>query len=127
MSLQTKKEDKEAVTDEDEEKSWSAGLFGSGTAKQLFDTIYFYKGKVFGLRGGEHWKICVNNLSLGPNVINFEENVCKKFHGDITDLKYEPRKQRKVRHICLERGQEHDRCLVQFYQLYIGLVETLKK
>ena len=52
------------------------------------DTIYFYNGKMFGLRGGEHWKICVNNFSLGPNVINFEGNVCKTFHGGITDLKY---------------------------------------
>ena len=111
VSLQTKKEEKEAVTDEDEEKFWSAGLFGSGTAKQLLHTIYFYNGKMFGLRGGEHRSICVNNFSLGPNVINFEENVCKTFHGGITDLKYEPR---KVRHICHERGQEHDRCLVQF-------------
>jgi len=34
VSLQTKKEDKEAVTDEDKEKFGSAGLFGSGTAKQ---------------------------------------------------------------------------------------------
>ena len=39
VSLQTKKEDKEAVTDEDEEKFWSAGLFACGTAKQLLDTI----------------------------------------------------------------------------------------
>ena len=44
--LQTKKEEKEAFTDEDEEKFWSAGLFGSGTAKQLLDTIYFYNGKM---------------------------------------------------------------------------------
>ena len=48
VSLQTKKEEKEAVTDEDEGKFWSAGLFGSGTAKQLLDTIYFYNGKMFG-------------------------------------------------------------------------------
>ena len=34
VSLQTKKEEKEAATDEDEEKFWSVG-FGSGTAKQL--------------------------------------------------------------------------------------------
>ena len=47
VSLQTKKEDKEAVTDEDEEKFWSGGLFGSGTAKQLLHTIYFYNGKNF--------------------------------------------------------------------------------
>ena len=61
-SLQTKKDEKEAVTDEDEEKFRSAGLFSSGTAKQLLDTIYFYNGKMFGLRGGERSNICVNNL-----------------------------------------------------------------
>ena len=54
VSLQTKKEEKEDVTDENEEKFWSAGLFGGGTANQLLDTIYFYNGKMFGLRGGEH-------------------------------------------------------------------------
>ena len=90
------------VCGKDEEKFWSAGLFGSGTAKQLLDTIYFYNGKMFGLYGGEHRKICVNNFSIEPNVIN---NVCKTFHGGITDLKYKPG---KVRHICHERGQEHD-------------------
>ena len=35
VSLQTKKEEKEAVTDEDEEKVWSTRLFGSGQAKKL--------------------------------------------------------------------------------------------
>ena len=63
--LQRKKEEKEAITEEDEDKFWSAG-FGSGTAKQLLDTIYFYNGKMFGLRGGEDRKICVNNLAIGP-------------------------------------------------------------
>ena len=38
VSLQTKKEEKEAVADEDEEKFWNAGLFGSERAKQLLDT-----------------------------------------------------------------------------------------
>ena len=38
VSVQTKKEEKEAVTDENEEKFWSAGLFDSETAKQLLDT-----------------------------------------------------------------------------------------
>ena len=51
VSLQTKKEEKEAVTKEKEEKFWSARLFGSGKAKQLLDTIYLYNGKMFGLRG----------------------------------------------------------------------------
>ena len=34
---------------EDEEKFWSAGLFGSGIAKQLLDNIYFYNGEMFGV------------------------------------------------------------------------------
>ena len=29
--------------------------------------------------------------------------------------------------LTLSMNQEHDRCLVQFYQLYIGLVETHAK
>lgn len=34
VTLHIKKGDKEAVTHEDREKFWSAGLFGSETAKQ---------------------------------------------------------------------------------------------
>lgn len=114
VSLQTKKEDKEAVTDEEEEKFWSTGLFGSATAKTLLETIYFYNGKLFGLRGGEHRNICVNNFVLGSNEITFEVNVCKTFHGGTSDLKYVPR---KVRHVCHKIGEEHERCLVKLYQL----------
>ena len=51
VSLQTKEEEKEAVTKQKEEKFFSAGLFGSGIAKQSLDTTYFYDGKMFGLRG----------------------------------------------------------------------------
>jgi len=80
--------------------------------------------KCFGLHGGKQRKICVNRFSFRPDVINFEENICKTFHGGIPDLTMKPR---KVRHISHERGQEHDQCLAQFYQLNIGLVEILSK
>jgi len=51
------------------------------------DTICFYNGKTFGTLCGEHRKIWVNNFSFRPNVVNFEENVCKTFHG-VIKLKY---------------------------------------
>ena len=51
VSLQIKKEERKLYTEEEEDKFWSEGLFGNGIAKQLLDTIYFYNGKVFGLRG----------------------------------------------------------------------------
>lgn len=70
---------------------------------------------------GEHRNLNVNNFLIGPNVITFEENVCKTFHGGITDLKYIPR---KVEHECHRRGEKHERCLVELYWLYMGLVEV---
>jgi len=79
---------------------------------------------MFRLRGGEHRKNCANNFSIGPNIINFEENLCKTFHGGVTDLKYEPR---KVRHICHERGQEHDRCLVQLFNCTLDWLKFFQK
>ena len=57
VSLQNKRE-KEAVTDEEEEMYWFGRLFGTKTAKCLLHTIYFYNGKLFGLRGGEHRNKC---------------------------------------------------------------------
>ena len=49
--MQRNKEEKEAVTDENKEKFWSAGLCGSETAKQLLDTIYVFYAKMFSLHG----------------------------------------------------------------------------
>ena len=43
-------------------------------SNSLLNTIYFYNGKVFGLRGGDHRNIVVNNLKLveenAPSVIS---------------------------------------------------------
>jgi len=52
VALQTKREEKEAVSDEDEQLFWRNGLLGQSTAKSLLNSIYFYNGKIFGLRGG---------------------------------------------------------------------------
>ena len=88
--------------------------------------MYFYNGKIFGLRGGDHRKIVVNNFEIGPNFIKFEENASKTYYGGICDLKYVPR---KVKHVCHSIGEKHEssRCLVEIYTLYIGLVETHAK
>ena len=52
--VQNKKEEKESVTEEEEELFWNLNLLGMSTAKSLLNTVYFYNGKLFGLRGGEH-------------------------------------------------------------------------
>lgn len=123
LHLKNKKEEKEAISDEAEELFWSLNLLGTSTAKSLLNTVYFYNDKLFGLKGGEHRGLVVNNFEIGPNFVKFQENSCKTFHGGLTDLKYIPK---VVKHICHPEVQSHvhDRCLVQIYRLYIGLVES---
>ena len=114
------------MSEEEEATFWEKKLLGTTSAKSLLNTIYFYNGKIFGLRGGDHRKIVVNNFEIGPNFIKFEENASKTYHGGICDLKYVPR---KVKHVCHSIGEKHEpsRCLLEIYTLYIGLVETHAK
>ena len=126
LHIKCKKEEREFVSEEEEATFWEKKLLGTTSAKSLLNTMYFYNGKIFGLRGGEHRKIVVNNFEIGPNFIKFEENASKTYHGGICDLKYVPR---KVKHVCHSIGEkdEPSRCLVEIYTLYIGLVETHAK
>ena len=87
------------------------------TAKSFLNVVYYYSGKLFGHRGGEHGRICLKNFEIGGNYIRFEENASKTFHGSLLDLKYEPR---HVRHICHSVGEHHETCLIEYYRLYIG-------
>ena len=38
-------------------KFWEMNLLGTSSAKSLLYTVYFYNGKIFGLRGGDHRNI----------------------------------------------------------------------
>ena len=78
------------------------------TAKSLLNTVYFYNGKLFRLRGGEHRSLVLTNFEVGFNFVKFEENSCKTFHGGLTDLKYIPK---VVKHICHPLGERHERSL----------------
>ena len=88
------------------------------------NTIYFYNGKVFGLRGGDHRNIVVNNFEIGSNFIKFEENASKTYHGGLCDIKYVPR---VVKHVCHSTQERHEQCLVEIFRFYIGLVESHAK
>ena len=124
VALQNKKAEKLPVTEEQESKFWELGLLGCQSAKSLLNTVYYYNGKLFGLRGGEHSNITVASFELGHNFTRFEENVAKIFHGGLTDLKYEPR---VVKHVCHSLNEKHECCLVELYLMYIGLVQSISR
>ena len=90
----------------------------------MLDAVYFYNGKLFGLRGGEHRNNTVANLELGSNFIRFKDNLVKTFHGGLTDLKYEPR---VVKHVCHPLNEKHESCLVELYRMYSRFIVRLQR
>ena len=75
VGVANRKPDKEAITDEEEDKFWAAGQLGMSTSKRVLNSVYYYNGKLFGLRRAEHRNITLNNFEMGSNYIAFEENV----------------------------------------------------
>ena len=59
MTAKTRKEEKEAITEEEEELFWEKGLLGNSTSKSLLNTVYFYNGKLFGLTEAENTEILI--------------------------------------------------------------------
>lgn len=112
------------MSKQEEATFWKKKLLGTTSTKSLLNMIYFYNGKVLGLRGGDHRNIVVNNFEIGSNFIKFEENAPKTYHGGLCDIKYVPRVVKHVRHSTKEM---HEPCLVMIFRLYIGLVETHAK
>lgn len=123
--LTNRKEEKEPVSLEEEEKMWQAGELGAKSARSLLNTLYFYNGKLFGIRSQEHRDLRLNYICLeNGNTIVFRENCSKTFHGGISDMK---KKGRVATHICHEVGKEnHKRCLFDMYKRYFSLVSSLK-
>ncbi|XP_068724188.1 zinc finger MYM-type protein 3-like [Montipora capricornis] len=64
---------KEEITERKETILWDMALLGANTAESLLNTVYFYNGKLFGLRAGEHRLIRLSNIVVEGNKIVFDE------------------------------------------------------
>ena len=124
LHIKCKKEEKDFVSEQEEATFWAKKLLGTTSAKLLLNTIYFYNRKVFGLCGGDHRNIVVNNFEIGSNFIKFEENASKTYHGGLCDIKYVPR---LVKHVCHSTEEKHKPCLVEIFRFHTGLVESHAK
>ena len=65
LHTKCQKEEKEFVTAEEKGKFSEMNLLGMSSAKSLLYRVYFYNGNIFGLRGGDHRNIVLNNFELG--------------------------------------------------------------
>ena len=82
--------------------------------------MYFYNGKLFGLRAGEHTLIHLSHVVEGNKIV-FDEFRGKTYKGCLKDLKNIPR---YIEHICHENRQSHSPCLASMYSVYIEKIPS---
>ncbi len=125
LTNSTRMAKREEVTEEEEKIMWQKDLLGCQTAKSLLYTIYFYNGKLFGIRAKEHRNLRVNNFRIDSVSVTYDESTSKTFHGGLKDLKYSPR---VTKHICCSgKDVNHFPCIVNCYGTYIEKVKDLAK
>ena len=93
----------------------------SGSGESLLHTIYFYNGKLFGLRACEHRQLRLCDVTIDNNFIVFDESSWKTLHGGLKDLTKKPH---YIKHMCHEVGETHSPCLVSMCSFYISKVES---
>jgi len=66
------------VTEEEEIILWEKNVLGCQTDKSLVNTIYFYNGKMFGLRANEHRNLRFSNIKVESNCILYDGKIYLK-------------------------------------------------
>jgi hypothetical protein len=89
----SKRAAKAEITEEEEANLWDMKLLGSYSSELLLHTVYYFNGKLFGLRAvaGEHRLLRLANIIVKENIIIFDESCCKTYRGGLDDLKNKPR------------------------------------
>lgn len=116
------RQERKEISEEEETALWRQNLLGCSSAKTLVNTIYFYNGKLFGIRAKEHRNLRIQNFKLESGAIIYKEGVSKTFHGGLKDLKYKPR---EVRHVCCTYAKKnHYPCIYECFAKYFAIVDT---
>ena len=99
---------------------WRKGLLGDSNPAVLLDTLVYYIGLYFVIRGGEHRRLCYKPCQIelvepenGVSYLIYTEFVSKTNQGGLLHRKKEPKK--VVHHANLAC---HERCLVRLFKLY---------
>ena len=96
---------------------WEKGLLGEHNSQVLLDTLVYYIGLYFAIRGGEHRKLRHDPSQIqlvepagGMPYLVFTEDASKTNQGGLQHRKKVPKQ--VVHHLNTEAP---DRCLVQLY------------
>ena len=111
----------DTVTPDDEEKLWATGIFNLETAVGLSYCVFFYNGKIFGLRGGtEHRDLKPQQFqfvtSAEGEYLQFTSRNTKNVSGGLATRKVLPR---QIQHYA---DHDNDRCVVNIFKKYLSLI-----
>ena len=84
----------EGISREEEEPLWSTGTLNNCTFMGLLRVVFFYKGKVFCLHGGqEHRCLKLSQLERlhNPERYLYRENSSKNRKGGLSEMRLEPK------------------------------------
>ena len=115
-----KKKKAEVIGTEQEDILWKKGLLGDHCPQALLDTLVYYIGLYFAIRGGEHRQLrfkpsqleLVEPANASPYLV-FTEFVSKTNQGGLLHRKKQPKQ--VTHHVNVESS---DRCLVRMFKLY---------
>ena len=88
QGIRTKQKRSEDFKPEIEAQLWSLGLMGYKTPKALLNSVFFYNGKNFCLRGDqEHHLLCFSQLhrATNPDRYVYKEFGSKNLCGGVSD------------------------------------------
>ena len=60
---------------------WRAGVLGDDSPNILLNTLYFYIGKLFGLRASEHRMLRLHNFVVSENAVSFVKMLARLITG----------------------------------------------
>ena len=116
------------ISNEQEDTLWSKGVLGNDNPKQLMNTLFFYAGKLFGLRGGKEQR----ELEWGKQIklmyteqgeiLVYKSLYAKNFTGGLKQKDIHP-KEVKV----FPNNDNEKRCFVKLYKQYARLRPQSKK
>ena len=104
------------ISNEEEQKLWELGILGVDSSKSLEQTVFYYIGKRYCIRGGEERQLGPSNFvrSYHRDCFTYIEHGSKNYSGRTKDFRYENKKVP-----CPALFEERPSCLVYLLDLYL--------